>query len=330
MTSIIQKKRLTNEVKILSQQPLHYCTAYPDESNPLIWYFIIIGQKGTDYHKGEYIGKIVHSPKYPAEPPDYYMLTPSGRYSIGSKICLTNSSYHKGDWSSTWNILSILIAFYSIWLDDKEHGISHITDTPKNRIKMADNSIEYNKNNNANIYAKFNRTHLCDDTPTNLIKKKEDTDNKEIVIKPEEIVIKPEEIIIKPEEIVIKLEEIVIKPEEIVIKLEEVKKTKKVNKIVIKPEEIVKLVEVKKTKKVNKIVMKPEEIVMKQEEIVMKQEEIVMKQEEEVKKTKKVNKINIKNINEEEHDKLNNIIVKQDDDIMNLHKKVNKKKHNLL
>jgi hypothetical protein len=68
-----------------------------------------------------------------------------------------------------------LIAFYSIWLDDKEHGISHITDTPSNRKKMAAESIEYNKKNNAAIYAKFDRTHLSDDTPVVLMKKKEET-----------------------------------------------------------------------------------------------------------------------------------------------------------
>ena len=177
MATIIQKKRFANEVKILTQQPLHYCTAYPDENNNLIWYFLLVGQKGTDYHGGEYIGKIVHSPKYPAEPPDYYMLTPSGRYTVGTKICLTNSSYHKGDWSSTWNIVSILIAFYSIWLDDKEHGISHITDTPANRRRMASESIAYNQRNNAEVYAKFNRTHLRDDAPVQLAKKVVSQDN---------------------------------------------------------------------------------------------------------------------------------------------------------
>ena len=185
MASIIQKKRLTNEVKLLANQPLHYCTAYPDESNPLIWYFLIKGQRGTDYHTGtkntsgkfvggeggEYIGKIVHSPKYPAEPPDYYMLTPSGRYNVGTKICLTNSSYHKGDWSSTWNIHSILIAFYSIWLDDKEGGISHIKDSVENRKNMAAGSIAYNLKNNRTIYEKFNKSHLNDDVPIVLKKK---------------------------------------------------------------------------------------------------------------------------------------------------------------
>ena len=185
MASIIQKKRLTNEVKLLAKEPLHYCAAYPDESNPLIWYFLIKGQRGTDYHTGtknssgkfvggeggEYIGKIVHSPKYPAEPPDYYMLTPSGRYNVGKKICLTNSSYHKGDWSSTWNILSILIAFYSIWLDDKEGGISHIKDSVANRKKMAAESIAYNLKNNRAIYEKFDISHLKDDDQVVLKKK---------------------------------------------------------------------------------------------------------------------------------------------------------------
>ncbi len=171
MASIIQKKRFANEVNLLKREPLHYCTAYPDAENPLIWYFLIIGQKGTDYYNGEYIGKIVHSPKYPAQPPDYYMLTPSGRYNINSKICLTNSSYHMGDWSSTWNISSILIAFYSIWLDDKEHGISHITDTPEHRQSMAKKSIEYNNKNNLKIYQKFDRTHLLNDAPVRLKKK---------------------------------------------------------------------------------------------------------------------------------------------------------------
>lgn len=191
MATIIQKKRLANEVKLLAKQPLHYCTAYPDESNPLIWYFLIKGQRGTDYHTGEknsegkyvggdggeYIGKIVHSPKYPAQPPDYYMLTPSGRFGIGGKICNTNSSYHKDQWSSTWNILSILIAFYSVMLDDNESGIGHIKDTKKNRKRMAEESIAYNKRNNAAIYAKFDRTHLRDDAP--VIVKEEQTEQTE-------------------------------------------------------------------------------------------------------------------------------------------------------
>lgn len=157
---LFKKKRFTNEVRILKDEPLHYITAYPDEQNPLVWYFLIYGQEETPYHMGQYIGKIVHSVKYPVEPPDYYMLTPSGRYEINRKICLTNSSYHKADWSSTWNIRTILIGFYSIFLDDSAHGISHIHKSKEERIQLAKESLEYNSNNNADVYQKFDKTHL--------------------------------------------------------------------------------------------------------------------------------------------------------------------------
>ncbi len=163
VANLIQKKRFANELKLLNQQPLGYITAYPDEKNPLIWYFLVVGQKGTQYYGGHYIGEIHHSPKYLAEPPNYYMRTPSGRYEINSKICLTNSSYHRGDWSSTWNIQSILIAFYSIWLDDSEHGISHITRTAGERAKMAGESKDYNIKNYKKIYEKFDFETLTDD-----------------------------------------------------------------------------------------------------------------------------------------------------------------------
>jgi len=184
MATIIQKKRFANEVKLLNNEPLHYATAYPDESNPLIWYFIIKGQKDTHYENGEYIGKIIHSTNYPASPPDYYMLTENGRYEINKKICLTNSSYHKGDWSSIWNIKSILIAFYSIWLDDTEHGISHIKKTKEERLQLAKISKEYNMNNHSKIYEKFNLSHLSIDIPKKnklIVEDKEIIENKEIV-----------------------------------------------------------------------------------------------------------------------------------------------------
>jgi ubiquitin-protein ligase len=160
MATIIQKKRFAGEVKILNKEPLHYATAYPDEEDPLTWYFLIEGQKDTEYEGGRYLGKIVHSPSYPVSPPDYYMFTPSGRYDINKKICLTNSSYHKGDWSSTWNIKTILIAYYSIWLDDSEHGISHIKKTKEERLQMAKESHDFNEKNYKKILDGFNMEHI--------------------------------------------------------------------------------------------------------------------------------------------------------------------------
>lgn len=163
VANLIQKKRFNNEKKLLENAPLGYITAYPKEDNPLIWYILVVGQKGSHYEGGHFIGEIHHSPKYPAEPPDYIMRTPNGRYEIDKKICLSNSGYHKGEWSSTWNIHTILIAFYSIWLDDKEHGISHITRSKEERLKYARESIDFNMKKYGGIYTKFNFDSLSFD-----------------------------------------------------------------------------------------------------------------------------------------------------------------------
>ena len=160
--SIIQQKRFTNETKLLDKEALHYITAYQDTSNTLTWYFLIKGQKDTPYYGGEYIGKIVHSPEYPAKPPKYYMLTPTGRFQVNIELCLSNSSYHPESWSSNWNIKSILIAFYSVFLDDKDNGAGFVHPSPPNaeRVKMAKDSGAYNAKHHSEIYKGFKLGHL--------------------------------------------------------------------------------------------------------------------------------------------------------------------------
>lgn len=155
MATIIQKKRFDNEKKLLLNEPLYYSTAYPNENDPLVWYFIIYGQQDSPYYKGKFIGKITHSKKYPVEPPSYQMLTPNGRFEVNRDICLTNSGYHKDQWSSTWNIKTILIAFNSIFNADDTTGIGHIFKSEEERKKFSIESDEYNKKNHADIYAKF-------------------------------------------------------------------------------------------------------------------------------------------------------------------------------
>lgn len=171
MATIIQKKRFDNEKKLLLKEPLHYSTAYPDENDPLIWYFIIYGQQNSHYYGGKFIGKITHSKKYPVEPPSYQMLTPNGRFEVNKDICLTNSNYHKGEWSSTWNIKTILIAFNSIFYADDTTGISHILKTEAERNKFSIESDEYNKKNHMDIYSKFlTFDYLTHDVPVTEIK----------------------------------------------------------------------------------------------------------------------------------------------------------------
>ena len=166
----ISKKRFANEKKILNdpKKALHYATAFPSTKpgEELTWYFLIMGDDDSHYKGGQYIGKIVHHKTYPAKPPDYWMLTPNGRYTIDAKICLSNSSYHSGEWSTSWNIVTILIAFTSIWYDDKEGGISHTTNVSKEeRRRLANQSVDFNIRKYPEIYDQFNKEYLSGCAP---------------------------------------------------------------------------------------------------------------------------------------------------------------------
>jgi ubiquitin-protein ligase len=158
--SIIQSKRFAGEKRLLEKEPLDNMTAYQDESNPLIWYFYIKGQKDTPFNGGEYIGRIQHSPEYPAKPPKFFMLTPSGRFELEKEICLTISQHHPESWTSNWNIKTILIAFYSIFLDDKEVGASFIKTTDSEKKTFAMGSQAYNQKHLKGIYEKFNLKNI--------------------------------------------------------------------------------------------------------------------------------------------------------------------------
>jgi ubiquitin-conjugating enzyme E2 J2 len=150
-------KRLESEIKMIQKDPMEFIDTYHDEKDILTWYFMIRGPDKTDYEGGFYIGKIMLSPDYPASPPDYNMLTPSGRFEINRKICLTNSGFHRDQWSAIWNIKTLLEAFLSIMASDDTEGLAHIKDTKSNRKKMALDSLDYNLKHNKKILENFPR-----------------------------------------------------------------------------------------------------------------------------------------------------------------------------
>ena len=155
--SLICKKRLLGEIKLLKKDPHEYIDVSPDDKDLLIWHFLIKGPEFSDFKGGYYIGKIMHNPEYPLKPPDFMMMTPSGRFEIGHKICLSNTGYHTSEWTPMWNIHTILTGFLSIMLDDKEHGISHIHYSKEQREEYARQSTEYNKKNHQSLIKNFTR-----------------------------------------------------------------------------------------------------------------------------------------------------------------------------
>ena len=152
-------KRLSKDIINFTKSDIKHFKIYPNENNILEIYFLMYGMKDSVYENGEYIGKIVHNTEYPFKAPDYYILTPNGRFDINKKICLTNSSYHQSDWVASWNLVLILEGLFSIWhseIKEDKTGISHINKLSNNDIKIfTDNSILYNKIYLDDIYSKL-------------------------------------------------------------------------------------------------------------------------------------------------------------------------------
>lgn len=157
MSTRITQRRLMNDIKIIKKDPNEYIDVVVIDDNLFEWYFLVKGPEYSIYNGGYYIGKIMLPKEYPMKPPDFMMLTPSGRFLINKKICLSNSGYHSNEWSSMWTIQKILIGFLSIMVSDDDQGISHIHRPKEERIKLAKESIEYNREHHKDIIKLFTR-----------------------------------------------------------------------------------------------------------------------------------------------------------------------------
>lgn len=168
MATGLCRKRILGDLRKLKNDPLQFIDVFPEE-NLLTWIFLIKGPPDTMYKGGHYMGKIVLSPEYPMKPPEFYMLTPSGRFRTNSKICMTNSNYHSEQWTAMWTVHAMLLGLLSIMLDTKESGISHTHETADVCARYARESIDYNKNNHMSYVKRFTRFLDADGNP------KEDT-----------------------------------------------------------------------------------------------------------------------------------------------------------
>ena len=59
---------------------------------------------------GIYHGRIILPPEYPFKPPSFIMVSPSGRFETGVKICLSMSSHHPEHWQPSWSVRVALVA----------------------------------------------------------------------------------------------------------------------------------------------------------------------------------------------------------------------------
>ena len=148
--SPITVKRINGEIKqFLKNNTNEYIKIFPNPDNILEIYFKIKGMENSSFEEGEYLCKLVHHPQYPIKAPDYYVLTPNGRFEINRKICLTNSAYHQSDWApAAWNLLTLLNGFHNIWhseIREDKLGIGHMRISDEKIKELAKNSKQFNK-----------------------------------------------------------------------------------------------------------------------------------------------------------------------------------------
>jgi len=90
----------------IQKDPIPQIICKPLTSNILEWHYCIydIKDEKSPYFGGVYHGKIVFSPEYPFKPPSIFMITPSGRFQINSRLCLSMSDFHPESWNPMWSI----------------------------------------------------------------------------------------------------------------------------------------------------------------------------------------------------------------------------------
>lgn len=143
-------KRLKVEYLQLQREPVPLAIAKPNENNILEWRFIIRGI--DDYEGGYYQGKLIFPETYPHSPPTVMMCTPSGRFAINKRICLSISDFHPESWTPSWRIGTILTGIVSFF-NCEEPTTGSVTSTVEERRSMAERSLEYNLNDR--VYVKL-------------------------------------------------------------------------------------------------------------------------------------------------------------------------------
>ena len=124
--------------------PSPYYYAEPLESEPFEWHFTIRGPNATQFEGGLYHGVITLPSSYPFRPPYIVFLTPSGRFQVKEKICLTFTNYHPEYWQPAWTIRNILQALVSFMpVDEDNMSIGAMQGSKDERAILARKSAEW-------------------------------------------------------------------------------------------------------------------------------------------------------------------------------------------
>ncbi|GAA5978647.1 hypothetical protein JCM10908_004434 [Rhodotorula pacifica] len=136
-------RRLLQEAQELERDESTDYAAAPLEDDIFSWHFTVRGPKSSDFEGGVYHGRLVLPSEYPFKPPEVYMLTPSGRFEINKKICLSISSFHPETWQPSWGIRTALVALMAFFESEAKGAVGSLDAPPAERQRMARNSHQF-------------------------------------------------------------------------------------------------------------------------------------------------------------------------------------------
>jgi len=132
-----------SELKKLNKDPPLTFQAEPLEENIFEWHFTIMGPEDSDFEGGLYHGKLKLPSEYPMKPPKIILLTPSGRWKINSKICLSISDFHPETWQPSWGIRTALTALRAFMPTPGKGAIGSLDASPDARKILAQRSLAW-------------------------------------------------------------------------------------------------------------------------------------------------------------------------------------------
>ncbi|XP_065559988.1 ubiquitin-conjugating enzyme E2 J2-like [Artemia franciscana] len=135
--------RLKQDYIRLKRDPVPYITAEPLPSNILEWHYIVQGPQDSPYEGGYYHGKLVFPIDFPFKPPSIYMITPSGRFRVNTRLCLSISDYHPDTWNPAWSVSTILTGLLSFMLE-KSPTLGSLETSDYEKRNWAAASLEFN------------------------------------------------------------------------------------------------------------------------------------------------------------------------------------------
>lgn len=147
-------RRLAREYRSMEESPPPYIIARPEEENILEWHYVIQGPPGTPYAHGQYHGTLTFPSDYPYRPPAIRMITPSGRFKEGARLCLSMSDYHPDLWNPGWSVSTILNGLLS-FMTGEEATTGSVVATTQQRRLLASRSARYNAMNNVRFASVF-------------------------------------------------------------------------------------------------------------------------------------------------------------------------------